>query len=181
MKKTIGIILAVILMAGFSQFLLSDGEVKLDIIKKPTYKTIPECWVVYQEFEAPRGKMDPPSIEFNNELKRQKVKPQWLYLEFFNWSEDENVIIKWIRGTVVSEKIDVKPPLKIMKKGNVKAWVYTHTGTLENLGDSNKLLEDYIKDNGMKHKWPIIEFIRANPLEVHIWCFVEKYIEPKAK
>jgi hypothetical protein len=163
------------MFTGLGNFLMSKEILELDIVKTPTYKEVGDFWYVYMDLTCHKSRMGEKSKVFMNECNNQGIKSVWHFLFFYNWSDEEDVVIKWTRALVVPEGTKVSPPLKIAKLEKFKAMVYTHTGSLETseISKSNKLLSKYIKDQGLKELWPNYEMIRADPPQVHLWYLVE--------
>jgi hypothetical protein len=164
------------MFTGFGYLLMPEELPEWEIVKTPTYKEVGGVWYVYMDLTGPKSQMGEKSTAFLNECRNQGIKSVWHLLIFYNWTdEDDDTVIKWIRGKVVPENTKVKPPLKIAKLEKFKAMVYTHTGSLETaeISKSNKFLSKYIVDQGLKELWPNYELIRGDPPQVHLWYLVE--------
>ncbi len=175
MKKIIGMFLAVCVFFG-SGYLLMPQIKDPEIVKTPTIKEVGGFWYVYMDFTCLKSRMGEKWNAFNEECRKQELKPSWMFLIFYNWSENANDEIKWTMAYVVSEDTNVTLPLKMTKIEKFKAMVYTHTGSMEvsEISKSNKFLSKYIKDKGLKELWPNYELIHLkSPRLMHLWYLVE--------
>jgi len=176
MKRIMVFFLAVCFFTGFACLLMSDELLELEIVKTPTYKEVGGVWYVYMDLTCPKYMMREKALAFNAECEKQGIKSNWLLLFFHTWSENEQDVIKWTRSFIVPEGTKVTEPLKIAKLEKFKAWVYTHTGSMEipEIAKSNKLLSDFLIEKGLKEIRPNIEVInRTPPQVVHLWYIVE--------
>ena len=176
MRKTIGIFLVICIFTGFGSLLMSEELLELEIVKKPTFKEVGGFWYVYMDTTCPRGKMGEMVQASIQELKKQGLKSDWVFMIFDNWPETDDGILKWKRGLVVPKNTKCAPPLKMVKIEKFKALTYTLVGTFaqEEISKGNHLMDDYIKEKGYKHIWPIYEVARIKPMQFHYWYLVEE-------
>jgi len=176
MNKIIGKFLLICFVLSIIGCFLMSQDLKLDVVKTPTFKEVGGFWYIYMDCTGPRNTMREKALAQIEEFKKQGIEAEWTFMTFYNWPETEDAELKWLRGAVVSEDTQCKPPLKKIKIEKFRALTYTLTGefTIKEVGASNRLMDAYIKEKGYKHIWPIYEITRSEPSEFHFWYLVEE-------
>ncbi len=170
MKKRICKALCFVLLLG-AGFLTPSQE----IVKTPTLKEVGGFWYAYMDFEGSFESNNENFKGFADECRKQEVDKGALVWIFYTWPEyGVGDVLKFAGAYIIPEDTQIKPPLKKGKVEKIKAVIYTHTGPLEEIKKSNKVVEDYLKEKEFKIVWPTYEILYKDPLRVDIIYPVEQ-------
>lgn len=162
MNKKSVFVLIVVLLAVLRLF--PDDNKPFEAVETPTIMEVGGFWIAYMEFNVPSATIVEKMAYFQDECRKQAIESNLVVTIYYNWSTQDDAMVRWDMAYIVPGDTRVTPPLKMKKFEKMKAVVYSHTGSskIEEIEKSWNILRDYMKTKNIKITMPNYEIHYKN-------------------